>query len=344
MAHSRLKFAVVGLGMASKPHLAALLQLSDIIEVAGAYSPSADRRSTMSRQWNLPQFASLDEIVQADIDAAIIITPPNARIEIVRALASAGHAILMEKPIERDLKRAVELVEICETAKVPLGIVLQHRFRAGAKAMAAKIHSGEAGEILSVRVALPWWREQSYYDQPGRGTYEKDGGGVLITQAIHVLDLMLSMTGQVSEVVALTGTTKRHRMEAENFATAGLRFENGALGSVFATTASFPGSAETLEVDCEHASMRLVAGELTVQWRDGRVETTGEVTGTGGSSDPMDFPCDWHRELIQDFSASLKAGTPPLVTGRMALDVHRLIDAIKTAAKTGKVSRIEKVT
>ena len=343
MAGQPLKFAVIGLGMASKPHLSALLQLADSIEVAGVYARNADRRKEVSDNWGWPQFESLEEIAASDIDATLIITPPNARINVVRTIAASGKAILMEKPVERDLKRATELVEICEIANVPLGIVLQHRFRAGAEAMTTKIHSGEVGDVLSVRATLPWWREQSYYDQPGRGTYAKDGGGVLITQAIHVLDLMLSLTGPAHEVVAMTGRTKQHQMEAENFATAGIRFENGAIGAVIATTASFPGHAEMLELDCERASMRLIAGELTVHWRDGRVETVGDLSGTGGGKDPMDFPCDWHRDLIQDFAMSLKAGTPPRVSGRAALEVHRLIDAIEKAARSGNISKVRSI-
>ena len=143
MAGQPLKFAVIGLGMASKPHLSALLQLADIIEVAGVYARNADRRKEVSDNWGWPQFESLEEIAVSDIDATLIITPPNARINVVKTIATAGKAILMEKPVERDLKRATELVEICEIANVPLGIVLQHRFRAGAEAMTTKIHSGE---------------------------------------------------------------------------------------------------------------------------------------------------------------------------------------------------------
>ncbi|NRB01865.1 MAG: Gfo/Idh/MocA family oxidoreductase, partial [Rhodobacteraceae bacterium] len=245
---------------------------------------------------------------------------------------------------ERDLARATQIVELCDAADVPLGIVLQHRFRAGALALTEAMSSGKAGPLHMVRVTLPWWRDQSYYDQPGRGSYVVDGGGVLLTQSIHVLDLMLSLTGPVAQVSALVGTTKSHQMEAEDFATAGLRFENGAVGSVVATTAAFPGDAETLILDCEHASMQLVAGQLTIHWRDGRIDTVGEVTGTGGGSDPMDFPCDWHRDLIANFAQSLRTGRPPRITGRDALSVHRLIDAFERSAQSGTTTHVERET
>jgi len=340
MPDRTIKLAVVGLGMASKPHLAALKQLEPEVEVAGVYTRSAERRAEVSETTGWPAFDSLDAITRSDADAAIIITPPNARAELVSALADAGKAILMEKPVERDLARAEQIVEICETASVPLGMVLQHRFRAGAEALANVMASGKVGRLQMVRVALPWWRDQSYYDQPGRGTYDVDGGGVLLTQAIHVLDLMLSLTGPVAEVSAMTGTTDLHQMEAEDFATAGLRFENGAMGSIVATTSSFPGDAETLVLDCENASLQLTGGELVVHWRDGQRETVGEVTGTGGGSDPMDFPCDWHRDLIVDFSSALRTGRQPRITGREALRVHRLIDEIERSANSGTTTKV----
>ncbi|MEM7302130.1 MAG: Gfo/Idh/MocA family oxidoreductase [Pseudomonadota bacterium] len=341
MPERPIKLAVIGLGMASKPHLAALKQLAPRIEVAGVFSRSAARRSEVSDAWGWPTFSSLEEIAASDADGAIIITPPNARLEIVATLAKADKAILMEKPVERDPERATALVELCENAGIPLGIVLQHRFRAGAEALSDLAKGGRLGRLHLARVAVPWWRDQTYYDQPGRGTYATDGGGVLLTQAIHVLDLMLSIAGPVTDVTALTGTTPFHELEAEDFATAGLRFENGAIGSVMATTSAFPGSAESLELDFQNASTRLVAGELTIHWRDGSTETVGEVTGTGGGSDPMDFPCDWHRDLISDFADSLCEARAPRITGREALRVHRLIEAIERSSKTGARAEVK---
>lgn len=344
MSDRPIALAVIGLGMASKPHLAALKQLEPNVTVAGVYARSADTRNQVAQTWGWPSFDSLEAIAASDADGAIIITPPNARAEIVSVLSAAGKAVLMEKPVERDLSRAVGLVEMCEAADVPLGMVLQHRFRAGAQALSDLMNSGTLGQLHMVRATLPWWRDQSYYDHPGRGTYEADGGGVLLTQAIHVLDLMLSLTGPVAQVAALTGTTPLHKMEAEDFATAGLVFENGALGSVVATTSAYPGFAETLSLDCEHAALNLTAGELCVHWRDGRTDTVGEVTGTGGGSDPMDFPCDWHRDLIADFAQSLRDGRAPRITGRDALEVHRLIDAIERSARTGSIAKPEEAS
>ena len=145
MSSRPIRLAVIGLGMASKPHLAALKQLAPNVEVAGVYARSPDRRAEVSQSWGWDAFASLDDIAASSADGVIVITPPNARAEIVEALAAAGKPILMEKPIERDLSRATALVEACEAAHVPLGIVLQHRFRAGAEALTRLAASGDLG-------------------------------------------------------------------------------------------------------------------------------------------------------------------------------------------------------
>jgi uncharacterized protein YbjT (DUF2867 family) len=132
------------------------------------------------------------------------------------------------------------LVEAAEAAGVTLGVVLQNRFRPASEHLHAQIAAGQLGDLAAVSVLCPWWRPQSYYDQPGRGTLERDGGGVLITQAIHGLDLMLSLTGPVAEVAAIAGTSALHRMETEDFVGAGLRFANGALGALMAIRAGPP--------------------------------------------------------------------------------------------------------
>ena len=160
----------------------------------------------------------------------MILTPPNTHLELVERFAAAGKHILLEKPLERSTERALRLVEAAEAAGVKLGVVFQHRFREASEHLRQLLRQRALGELAVVNVSCPWWRPQSYYDEPGRGTLARDGGGVLITQAIHTLDLTLSLAGPVAEVAAITGTTGLHRMETEDFAGGGLRFANGALG------------------------------------------------------------------------------------------------------------------
>jgi len=166
---------------------------------------------------------------------------------------------------------------------------------------------------------------------------------VLISQAIHSLDLMLSLLGPVGEVAAITGTTGLHRMESEDFVGGGLRFENGAMGSLTATTASYPGCPETLTLVGTKATATLTGGELTFDHQDGHQEKIGETTGSGGGVDPMAFPHDWHQRLIEAFLDALDENQEPSPNGREALDVHRLIDALLLSANEKRHIKLEEL-
>jgi UDP-N-acetyl-2-amino-2-deoxyglucuronate dehydrogenase len=183
---TQLGLAVIGCGMGAKPHAGALRELSDAIAVRGVYARSKDRREAFGAAHGMP-VADSAEALAADpaVDAALILTPPDAREELVRLFAGAGKHILSEKPLERTEEAAARMVAICEDAGVQLGVVFQHRFRAASERLAAMLAADALGPIRVVRVEVPWWRDQAYYDAPGRGSYARDGGGVLISQAIH---------------------------------------------------------------------------------------------------------------------------------------------------------------
>ena len=338
MKGTGFRVAIVGTGMAAEPHALALLSLSDRIEVSGVYSRTRANREAFAHRFGFRAAESVEELAaDRDIDAVILLTPPGGRLELVRLFASSDKHVLAEKPLGRTPDSAREIIATCARHRVKLGIVFQHRFRPASRQLTEMLQAGELGEIKLVRAEIPWWRDQSYYDEPGRGTLARDGGGVLISQAIHTLDLLLSLAGPVVEVRALAATTDLHRMETEDFAVAGVRFKNGAPGSILATTASWPGGTESIILDCTRGSARLMANRLTVHWRDGRVATFGEDTGSGGSADPMDFPFDWHKALIESFVDRVQAGADPLVTGLHSLQVQLLIEAVLQASDAGGV-------
>jgi UDP-N-acetyl-2-amino-2-deoxyglucuronate dehydrogenase len=326
---TRHRIAVIGLGMAVTPHARSLLDLRDRVEVAYAFSRSEARRRAFAERFDFPTTGELDRIVgDVSVDAVMILTPPNTHLELVERFAGAGKQILLEKPLERSTERALRLVETAEAAGVKLGVVFQHRFREASEHLRELLEQGALGALAVVNVISPWWRPQSYYDEPGRGTLARDGGGVLITQAIHTLDLLLSLTGPVAEVAAICGTTSTHRMETEDFAGAGLRFANGALGALLATTAAYPGFPERIELIGTRSTAVLFAGSLAVHHHDGRVERLGEEQATGAGADPMAFPHDAHRALLADFLDALDQDRDPKASGREALKVHRFIDAV----------------
>ncbi len=332
----KTRLALIGLGMAVAPHAKSLVDLSDRLEVVHAFSPSAQRRRAFGENFPFPLTTRLEDILEDDsVDAALVLTPPGTHLNVATRLATAGKHVLLEKPIEVNTARALQLVEAFEQAGRTLAVVLQHRFRPGALRLAQHISEGALGELVAATVTVPWWRPQSYYDEPGRGTLARDGGGVLMTQAIHTLDLFLSLAGPVARVSAIGGTSGAHRMETEDAVGAGLQLANGAFGALWATTASYPGFSESIELIGTRATARLSAGKLDIAWQEGRREELGEPTSAGGGANPMDFPNDAHRAVLADFLDAIEQGRAPRAGGREVLKVHRFIDALLGSAKTG---------
>ena len=335
-----MKAAIMGLGMVADTHLAALRGAG--IDVAYAMGRRADAAQSFAAKHSITGSGTdLSELIATQPDFVLLLTPPDARRDYVHALCQAGLPILMEKPIERTFSDAETIVQHCETTRVPLGVMLQHRMRPAAQRLQSELPS--LGRMATVDLRVPWWREQSYYDTPGRGTFARDGGGVLITQAIHQIDLMLSLCGPVRQVSALRATSPLHAMEAEDFAAATMRFDSGAVGSLMASVTHYPGFPETLTLNGTEGSATLSANMLRLERHGEAAETEGSAGGSGGGADPMAFSHAWHQSVIEDFAAALREGRPPQITGRSALPAHALIDAIQEAARSGQATQVPHV-
>lgn len=334
------RIALIGLGMAVTPHAKGLLDLQrdGKAEVVAAFAPSATRREAFAATFPFPAADDLDGIfADRDITAIGLLTPPNTHLDLVRRAAAAGKHILLEKPLEIATERALDLVRIVEAAGVTAAVMLQHRFRPAGERLRAILAAGDLGSIVSCSASIRLWRPQSYYDEPGRGTKARDGGGVLLTQGIHTLDLMLSLAGPVAEVTGYAATSPVHRMETEDMVVAGVRFASGAFGVIDATTAAFPGAAERIDIAGTKGSASLAGTSLVVHRMDGtRVEMGADGSAGGTGADPMAFPHDYHRAVWADFIEAVTTGRKPRVTPREALRVHRLIDALLMAGATGK--------
>jgi predicted dehydrogenase len=328
---SRLGIAVVGVGPAAQPHARSLVELADRIEVRHVIGRNPERLKAFAEAHNMPVTTDLGAaLADPGVEAVIVLTPPAAHLDVAGRCIEAGKHVLVEKPLELSAERGERLVGLARAAGLRLGVVLQHRFRPGARRLAALLAQGALGPVTAAWVSVPWWRPQSYYDEPGRGTLARDGGGVLLTQAIHALDLFRSLVG-VSEVRAADAATTLHLMETEDYAAALLRLGNGAPGFVHATTTAYPGGPERIEIVGRAGMARLVGGALDVSFHDGRTERVEAEGRTGAGANIMDFPHDAHRDLIADFAAATREGRDPVVTGEEALETQRLIEAILRA-------------
>ncbi|WP_308917637.1 Gfo/Idh/MocA family oxidoreductase [Jannaschia sp. LMIT008] len=324
------RYALVGAGMVADVFHRAAAASDGRMAVEVVVARSQDARDRVAATHGCRMASSLGAVLaEGGVDAVILATPPDARAAMVAACTDAGMPVLAEKPLERTADAAAALVARMGT--VPFGVVLQHRMRAASRAARDAVDGGALGAPRLLRVDVPWWRDPGYYAQPGRGTLARDGGGVMITQAIHALDLGLWLTG--APVVRVRGGTARalHDLEGEDTAAALIDFKGGAVGVFTATTAAYPGRSEIVELTCEHGTLRLGGGALTVLHRDGRQEVVGEEGGSGGGADPMAFPLDAHQAVMLDFAGAVRAGRPPFLPASAALPVQRCIDAIARA-------------
>ncbi len=338
-AAPKTRIAIVGAGMAFAPYLASLLELAARVEVVWLVGNSLERVSRAALK--LPGARATtrleDVLADASVVAAFVLTPPFNHLETVARLAAAGKHVLLEKPLEVDAGKSEQVVAVCRAAGVRLGVMLQHRMRPASVAMHDLIASGALGEMACASVDMRWWRPQSYYDEPGRGTRARDGGGVLLTQGIHTLDNFLHIVGLPCDVVAFANTSAAHRMECEDVVAGALRYRNGATAALNATVVAYPGFAERIDYSGTLGTATLAGGQLDVHYIDGRTATVGQAQMLGGGADPMAFTHHAHMAVIEDFLDAVDHARRPQIDGVSVLPVQRLIDALLESAAKGRV-------
>ncbi len=350
MSMRPINIGIIGLGAGAEPHLKSLADLVATMPVVLAATPSASRASLRRSTLPFPVTTDVRAVVDhPDIEAVIIITPPNTHFDITVACLDAGKHVLVEKPIELTSARGQQMVNLAATRHLRLGLMLQHRLRPGAIRLKAALEAEELGEIVSASAIVNWWRPQAYYDEPGRGTLARDGGGVLLTQAIHSLDLFRALVGVSSVEAAQISTTCLHRMETEdqvhalvrlgnkardNEASSNKSGNNAAPGVIIASTAAYPGGPERIEIFGTKASASLIGGALIISRHDGTSERIEAEGRSGSGAGIMDFAHDAHRTVIADFGAAIREGRDPAIPGRDGVATQELIEAIIRQAAT----------
>jgi predicted dehydrogenase len=330
---------IVGLGMAVAPHMLAIreLEAEGRVRLLGGFAPSTTRRGAFAQAWQAPVFLSLEALLASPgLDLVIVLTPPGEHLSVTEAAAKAGKHVLVEKPLEVTLDRAEALVRVAGHAGVTLGVVFQHRFRPAALRLKQAIAGGELGELLSCSASIRWWRSAAYFAQPGRGTMARDGGGVLLTQAIHTLDLLLHLAGPVAQVGGFARTSPLRAIDTEDIAAAALRFANGAIGALDATTVAEPGFPERIEIAGTRGSAALVAERLELHIKDQPPEVLDRGLAGGGGADPMAFDHGAHRTMLAEMLDAIEQGRAPMNAGVTGLGVQRLIGAILESSRSGR--------
>jgi UDP-N-acetyl-2-amino-2-deoxyglucuronate dehydrogenase len=330
---------VIGLGMAVKPHILSLLELQaeGRISIVGGFAPSAERRAAFAQQWGVPVFETQEDLLsRADLDLVLILTPPGTHLATAQAVAAAGKHMLVEKPVEISVAKGEELAAVAEAAGVQCGVCLQHRFRPASLRLKTVLEQGDLGDILSASASIRWWRDDAYFRQPGRGMKARDGGGVLLTQAIHTLDLLLHFVGPHKEIAGFAATSPLRAIDTEDVTAAAVRFHSGAIGTLDATSVARPGYPERIEIAGTRGSAYLETFQLVIHRLDGAPESVGSAQSGGGGADPMAFDHGPHRGVITEMLDAIAQRRAPSNNVRSALHVQRLIEAwLADAASRG---------
>ncbi len=338
-------FGVVGCGVIGPRHAqvagalpnARLVACTDVIP---------DRAKALAEAHGAEFEPDLDALLsREDVDVVSVCVPSGLHAEIGVRAAAAGKHLVVEKPIDISLAAADRLIEAAEKAGVKMTVISQHRFDPGLVELRRLLDEGRLGRLVLGDARVKWYRTQGYYDSGDwRGTWALDGGGALMNQGVHYTDLLRWCMGPVSEVMAVTAT-EAHKMESEDVALAVMRFSSGAVGSLEASTAVFPGFRERLEISGTDGTVvvedgRVVVREFTSERGEvglygSRVASEASAETASGAADPGAISNDSHALQVSDLLAAIDEDRSPLMTGEEARNAVELVLAVYESARQG---------
>jgi UDP-N-acetyl-2-amino-2-deoxyglucuronate dehydrogenase len=337
-------WAIVGCGMIAKFHARAIAGMRGSNLVA-CYSRTSSNAEQFASEFGGTPYSDLKRLLRdPKVDIVTICTPSGSHLEPGLEAAKAGKHILVEKPLEVSTARCDKLIQACDRANIRLGTIFPSRYHASALLLKHAIDTDRFGSIAMASAYVKWFRTQAYYDSgQWRGTWKLDGGGALMNQAIHSVDLLLWLMGPVKSISAFTSLRAHERIEVEDTATAILEFESGVLGTIEASTAAYPGTLKRIEIAGSAGSASLQEEAIT-QWSfakslksDAKVLSSMIGNGTGGgAADPTSIGHHAHQSLFSDFLASIKKKVPCSIDGiqgRMSVD---LINAAYRSSRLGR--------
>ena len=342
MAHG---FGIIGCGMIAGFHARAIKDLrgAKVVACYDAVPAAADR---LAQAIGCTAFHRLEDLLaDPKVTVVTIGTPSGAHMEPAVAAARAGKHVIVEKPLEITLARCDRIIRECAAAGVKLSAIFPSRFHDSSIELKRAIEQRRFGRLTLGDAYVKWFRPQSYYDSGAwRGTWELDGGGALMNQAIHSVDLLNWLMGPVEEIRAQTGTLAHQRIAVEDTAVATLRFAGGALGVIEASTAAYPGYLKRLEIHGDEGSAGMEEEDI-VKWdfakknrRDaGILAQMGQRKSTGGgASDPAAIGYHGHARQFADVLDSIAKDRPPAIDGAQGRASVEIILGIYKAAETGR--------
>ncbi|MFN3999361.1 Gfo/Idh/MocA family protein [Algoriphagus sp.] len=334
-----MNIGIIGTGSITGKHAQAIAEIEGAKLVA-LYNPKPESAAKAKAQFGLPVFTDLGEFLNVpDLEIVCVCTPSGMHLEPALAAAKAGKHLMIEKPIEINLQRTDELIAACAEGGVKLAVIFQNRFTEDYQKLKKAVTDGVFGRLLMGNAYVNWFRDSAYYStSKWKGTLEADGGGALINQGIHTIDLLLDLMGDVKSVFGQVQTTL-YPIEGEDLGAALVNFKNGALGNITSATALYPGYPERIEIFGTEGSAILEAGKLTAWKLKGSTESLKPTQNEGGSgaSDPTAIGHQLHLEQWRLFVKAIEEDLTPVVDGKTARKSVELIRAIYFSSKEGKL-------
>ena len=357
----RIRFGVLGCGSIGPTHMGAIRQIADADLVAVADVVPERAASAATRYGVSSVYTGLDALL-ADpaVDAICICTPSGLHADQAARALRAGKHVVVEKPMDVSLEACDRLIAAEGETGKKLTIISQHRFDAASVLLKAAIDAGKLGRIVLADADVKWWRTQAYYDSGDwRGTWAMDGGGALMNQGVHSVDLLQWLTGGVSSLYGQIRTRAHERIEVEDTAVAALAFECGAIGTLTATTAAWEGYPVRIDIYGTDGSAVLEGDRLSLlrlktgeEFKSEAAAAHALSVASGGTASVKEDAAsretaveaaapgavwgDSHRAQIEDFIRAIRTDGTPLIDGREGRRPIEIITAVYRSAQTGQ--------
>lgn len=337
-----MRVGLIGTGAIARLHARAYRNIGFTVRVCTNRTESSGRRFAADHGAEFVR--TMEEVcAHPEVDFVDVCALPDVRLLPLQLCARARKPIQVEKPMAVSLDVAASMVATARDAGILLGVVSQHRFDVSTEFVAAALRDGRLGRLLQIDAYVKWHRSDDYYARPGKGTWTVEGGGALITQAIHQIDLVRAFAGPATDVFATWQIGAAHTIESEDVLSAVMRFASGATGVIQAATAFWPGYPERIEIHGTRGTA-VIAGDALITWdvRDDAGDPPPRVaSAASGASDPMAIGLAAFERQFTDFGEAIADQRQPRVSGTEGYAAMELVDAIYRSCRRNEIVRLQ---
>jgi UDP-N-acetyl-2-amino-2-deoxyglucuronate dehydrogenase len=332
-----MRIGIIGTGAISHKHAQVYRNIGYQLVACSALDPERGRK--FADQYGCALFERWQDLCSdARVDIVDVCTFPDFRLDVVEFCARTKKHVQVQKPIATNLQTAQRMIESARAGGILLQVVSQYRFDESRQFLKRAIDSGQLGKILQADAYVKWFRPPEYYARPVKGSWATEGGGALINQAIHQVDMLLWLVGPVVRVYSEWRLGAVHKIESEDMVSAIIRYASGAIGVIQAATAFWPGYPERIEIHGTKGTA-IIVGDKLAKWDvvDGSGDSPPVANHiTSGASDPMAISLAPFERQFLDFGEAIRNGRPPLVSGEQGYQALEVVEAIYRSSREGK--------